>query len=289
MILKQHIFMSLQYNEFYHERTGLTIGLKKLLYSKQSEYQLTEVYETDTWGNLMIIDGMVMLSEKDEFVYHEMIAHTALFSHPNPERVLIIGGGDGGTAREVMKHPAVQHLDMVEIDRNVVEASRLHFPDVGDFENPKINLLFEDGIAFVKNVTEPYDVIIIDGSDPVGPAEGLFKKEFYQSCYEALNEDGILTSQTESPWVKSYHQSIQAVFRNLKELFPVSSMYLCFIPLYPAGMWSMAFASKKYEACDSVVEERIKSSTFAGNLRYYNSEIHYASFALPNFVKDIVR
>jgi len=281
--------MSLQYNEFYHERTGLTIGLKKLLYSKQSEYQLTEVYETDTWGNLMTIDGMVMLSEKDEFVYHEMIAHTALFSHPNPERVLIIGGGDGGTAREVMKHPAVQHLDMVEIDRNVVEASRLHFPDVGDFENPKINLLFEDGIAFVKNVTESYDVIIIDGSDPVGPAEGLFKKEFYQSCYEALNEDGILTSQTESPWVKSYHQSIQAVFRNLKELFPVSSMYLCFIPLYPAGMWSMAFASKNYEACDSAVQERIKNSTFAGNLRYYNSEIHYASFALPNFVKDIVR
>jgi len=232
---------------------------------------------------------MVMLSEKDEFVYHEMIAHTALFSHPNPERVLIIGGGDGGTAREVMKHPAVQHLDLVEIDRNVVEASRLHFPDVGDFENPKINLLFEDGIAFVKDVTEPYDVIIIDGSDPVGPAEGLFKKEFYQSCYEALNEDGILTSQTESPWVKSYHKSIQDVFRNLKELFPVSSMYLCFIPLYPAGTWSMAFASKNYEACDSAVQERIKNSTFAGNLRYYNSEIHYASFALPNFVKDIVR
>lgn len=281
--------MSLQYNEFYHKRTGLTIGLNKLLYSEQSKYQLTEVYETDTWGNLMTIDGMVMLSEKDEFVYHEMIAHAALFSHPNPNRVLIIGGGDGGTAREVMKHPQVQHVDMVEIDRNVVEASRLHFPGVGDFDNPKLNLLFEDGIAFVKDVSEPYDVIIIDGSDPVGPAEGLFEREFYQSCFEALSEDGILTSQTESPWVTSYYPSIQTVFRNLKELFPVSSMYLCFIPLYPAGMWSMAFASKKYEAADSAVEERIKNSTFADNLRYYNSEIHYASFALPNFVKDIVR
>ena len=281
--------MSLQYNEFYHKRTGLTIGLNKLLYSKQSKYQLTEVYETDTWGNLMTIDGMVMLSEKDEFVYHEMIAHTALFSHPNPNRVLIIGGGDGGTAREVMKHPPVQHVDLVEIDRNVVEASRLHFQGVGDFDNPKLNLLFEDGIAFVKDVSEPYDVIIIDGSDPVGPAEGLFKKEFYQSCFEALSDQGILASQTESPWVTSYHPGIQAVFGNLKELFPVSSMYLCFIPLYPAGMWSMAFASKKYEAADSSVEERIKNSTFADNLRYYNSEIHYASFALPNFVKDIVR
>lgn len=287
--LNSTYFMSLQYNEFYHERTGLTIGLKKLLFTKQSEYQLTEVYETDTWGNLMTIDGMVMLSEKDEFVYHEMIAHTAFFSHPNPERVLIIGGGDGGTAREVMKHPSVQHVDMVEIDRNVVEASRLYFPGVGDFDNPKLKVLFEDGIAFVKNVTDPYDVIIIDGSDPVGPAEGLFKKEFYQSCFDALRDDGILTSQTESPWVKSYHPSISAVFRNLKELFPISSMYLCFIPLYPAGMWSMAFASKKYEAVDGSVEGRIKNSTFAENLRYYNSEIHYASFAMPNFVKDIVR
>jgi len=279
----------LQYNEFYNEHTGLTVGLKKLLYSKQSEYQLTEVYETDTWGNLMTIDGMVMLSEKDEFVYHEMISHVALFSHPDPARVLIIGGGDGGTAREVMKHSSVHHVDMVEIDKNVVEASKLHFPGVGDFKNAKLHVHYKDGMEFLKNVCEPYDVIIVDGSDPVGPAEGLFKREFYESCYEALNKDGVLTSQTESPWVESYYPAIKKIFQNLDDLFPVSSMYLCFIPLYPTGMWSMAFASKEHRAIEEAVKQKINNSDFTESLRYYNSKVHFASFALPNFVQDILK
>lgn len=281
--------MPLQYNEYYHEQTGLTIGLKKLLFSKQSDYQLLEVYETDTWGNLMTIDGMVMLSEKDEFVYHEMISHVALFTHPDPKRVLIIGGGDGGTAREVMKHPSVVNVDMVEIDAAVVEASKLHFKGVGDFDNPKLRVHYEDGIAFVKNVSDPYDVIIIDGSDPVGPAEGLFEKQFYEYCKNALTEKGVLTSQTESPWVKSYYPSMEKVFSALDELFPVSRMYLSFIPLYPAGMWSMACASKGPDPLDKEVINRIDNQhQILETLRYYNRDIHTGSFALPNFVKEII-
>ncbi len=281
--------MPLQYNEYYNEQTGLTIGLKKLLFSVQSDFQLVEVYETDTWGNLMTIDGMVMLSEKDEFVYHEMLAHTAMFTHPNPERVLIIGGGDGGTAREVLKHASVKKVDMVEIDKTVVDASKLHFPGVGDFENPKLNVLYEDGIAFVKNVKSPYDVIIIDGSDPVGPAEGLFEKDFYQFCFDALSDDGVLTAQTESPWVESYYPSMKKVFYALEDLFPVSKMYLSFIPLYPAGMWSMACASKREDPLDDNVLSKIRSSVDQiPGLRYYNADVHSGSFALPNFVKDII-
>jgi spermidine synthase len=281
--------MPLQYNEYYNEQTGLTIGLKKLLFSKQSEYQLVEVYETDTWGNLLTIDGMVMLSERDEFVYHEMISHVAMFTHPQPERVLIIGGGDGGTAREVLKHPAVQQVDMVEIDKTVVDASRLHFPGVGAFENPKLNVLYEDGIAFVKNVNEPYDVIIIDGSDPVGPAEGLFEKEFYQFCFNALADDGVLTAQTESPWVESYYPSMKKVFSALNELFPISKMYLSYIPLYPAGMWSMACASKINDPLSEGVLNRASSdSAILSTLHYYNPDVHSGAFALPNFVKKII-
>ncbi len=281
--------MPLQYNEFYNERTGLTVGLKKLLFSKQSEYQLVEVYETDTWGNLMTIDGMVMLSERDEFVYHEMISHVAMFTHPEPKKVLIIGGGDGGTAREVMKHPSVEQVDMVEIDETVVEASKLHFPGVGDFDNPKLNVLYEDGIAFVKNVNEPYDVIIIDGSDPVGPAEGLFKKEFFQFCFDALSDDGVLTAQTESPWVESYYPSMKKVFGALDELFPISKMYLSYIPLYPAGMWSMACASKKMSPLSDDVLKRASSNTeLLKSLNYYNPEVHRGAFALPNFVKRMI-
>ncbi|MEX0662540.1 MAG: polyamine aminopropyltransferase [Balneolaceae bacterium] len=280
----------LQYNEFYNEQTGLTIGLKKLLFSEQSDYQLVEVYETDTWGNLMTIDGMVMLSERDEFVYHEMISHAALFTHPNPKRVLIIGGGDGGTAREVLKHPSVETVHLVEIDKTVVDASKLHFPGVGDFDNPKQSTLYEDGIAFVKNVDEPYDVIIIDGSDPVGPAEGLFEKEFFQYCYDALAEDGVLSAQTESPWVEAYHSSMKKVFGALDDLFPISKMYVSFIPLYPAGMWSMACASKKDDPLSDEVAERVKKGLKQLNgLKYYNEDIHRGSFALPNFVKDIIK
>ncbi len=281
--------MPLQYNEFYNEQTGLTIGLKKLLFSKQSEYQLVEVYETDTWGNLMTIDGMVMLSECDEFVYHEMLSHVGMFTHPNPRRVLIIGGGDGGTAREVMKHPSVNLVDMVEIDKTVVDASKEFMPDVGDFDNPKLNVLYEDGIAFIKNVTDPYDVIIIDGSDPVGPAEGLFEKDFYEMCYNSLSDDGVLTAQTESPWVESYHPSMKKVFHAIDDLFPVSKMYLSFIPLYPAGMWSMACASKSEHPLSEAVFDRIKAGIDTINpLKYYNADLHRGSFALPNFVSDMI-
>jgi spermidine synthase len=211
--------MPLEYNEYYHERTGLTVGVKKLLFSRRSEYQLVEVYETDTWGNLMTIDGMVMLSERDEFVYQEMLSHVALFTHPSPRRVLMIGGGAGGTAREVMKHPSVGSVDMVEIDRTVVEASKEFLPGVGDFDNPKLNLIYADGISFVREVSDPYDAIIIDGSDPVGPAEGLFEKEFFGYCRDALAENGVLTAQTESPWVASYHPSIRNAARSLGDLF----------------------------------------------------------------------
>src|SRR6056297_710754 len=237
----------------------------------------------------MTIDSMVMLSEKDEFVYHEMISHTAMFTHPNPERILIIGGGDGGTAREVMKHSSVKHVDMVEIDKAVVEASKLHFPGVGDFENPKLQILYEDGIAFIKNGSDPYDVIIIDGSDPVGPAEGLFEKEFYRFCFNALAAEGVLTTQTESPWVNSYHPSIQKVFNALDDLFPVSKMYTCAIPLYPAGLWSMGIASKKEDPLSNATKERIYSAgALLQSLRYYNPDIHHASFALPTFFIKII-
>lgn len=282
--------MPLQYNEYYNGNTGLTIGLKKLLFSKQSDYQLVEVYETDTWGNLMTIDGMVMLSERDEFVYHEMISHVAMFTHPNPERVLIIGGGDGGTAREVLKHTSVKQVHMVEIDKTVVDASKLHFPGVGDFDNPKLSVLYEDGIEFVKNVEKPYDVIIIDGSDPVGPAEGLFEKDFYRYCLDALTGEGVLTAQTESPWVEAYYPSMKKVFYALDDLFPVSKMYLSYIPLYPAGMWSMACASKKTDPLSEDVIRKIQENeTLISSLKYFNPAVHRGSFALPNFVKDIIR
>jgi spermidine synthase len=283
--------MAIIYNEHYNGSTGLTVGLNKLLFSETSEYQTVEIYDTDTWGNLMTIDGMVMLSEKDEFVYHEMLIHPALISHPNPKRVLIIGGGDGGSAREALKHPSVEVVDMVEIDETVVRASKLHMPGVGAFDNPRLNVKYEDGIAFVQNVTTPYDVIIIDGSDPVGPAQGLFQKQFFQNCYDALAENGILSAQTESPWVPAYYDSMRSVFFALDDIFQVSKMYLAFIPLYPAGMWSMAFASKGVNPLSDDIVSKAEDAcvTYLSGLKYYNASLQTGAFALPNFVADIIR
>lgn len=283
--------MSDQFNEYYNGQTGLSVGVKRLLFSEQTPYQKVEVFETDTWGNLMTIDGMVMLSEKDEFVYHEMLAHVGLFAHPKPEKVLIIGGGDGGSAREVLRHSSVKQVDLVEIDEAVVRAAKQFLPNVGAWDDPRLNVLFKDGIAFVRKAQSEYDVIIIDGSDPVGPAVGLFEKDFFEFCFSALKENGILTGQTESPWVSGYHSSIRKVFFALGEVFPESAMYLGFIPLYPAGMWSFAYASKGIKAVDEEVEERIKEglSVFGSELKYYNESIHVASFALPNFVAEIIR
>lgn len=282
--------MSSTYNEFYHERTGLTVGVENLLFSEQTPYQKVEVYETDTWGNLMTIDGMVMLSEKDEFVYHEMLTHVGMFSHPNPQRVLIIGGGDGGTAREVMRHPSVQQVDIVEIDEAVVRASKEFLPEVGDWDNPKLNVLFEDGIQFVKDIEDPYDIIIIDGSDPVGPAEGLFEDEFMQACYDGLTEEGVLTAQTESPWVADYHPSMKKVFTALDDIYEVSKMYLAYIPLYPAGMWSFSFASKGADPLSDTTMKRVEQGLgkFDSELKYYNPDVHKGCFALPNFVADVI-
>ncbi len=282
--------MPLSYREYYHGKTGLTVGVERQLFSEQTPYQRVEVYETDTWGNLLTIDGMVMLSERDEFVYHEMLAHPALFAHPDPRRVLVVGGGDGGSAREVLRHESVERVDLVEIDEAVVRASREFLPEVGAWEDPRLRVLHEDGVAFVQEIGEPYDVILVDGSDPVGPAEGLFEKDFIRACYGGLTADGIFAAQTESPWVEAYHPSMRKVMEILENLYPHNRMYLAFIPLYPAGMWSFALGSRGNDPLSEEVLKRVEAGTneFGKNLRYYNREVHTGAFALPNFVKEII-
>lgn len=282
--------MPFQFNEYYNGTTGLTVGVNRVLFHEKSPYQTVEVFETDTWGNMMTIDGIVMLSEKDEFVYHEMITHPALLTHPNPKRVLIIGGGDGGTAREVLKHKSIETVDLVEIDETVVRAAKLYLPQVGDFNNPKLNVRYEDGIAFIKNVTEPYDIIIIDGSDPIGPAEGLFQKQFYQDCWNALSENGILTAQSESPFVEKFNHGLVSIMNATRSIFKISKLYTAFIPLYHTGFWTMTFASKQIDPHSPEVLARVKSGlkSLESGLKYYNEDMHVGAFAIPNFVKRLI-
>jgi len=264
----------------------------EVFYDQQTPFQRVRILESYKYGKMLALDDMVMTTEKDEFHYHEMISHPSLFMHPNPKNVLVIGGGDGGTIREVLRHSGVEKVTMVEIDGAVIEACKEHLPKIAAaFDDPKLTLLVDDGIAFIEKAeSETYDVILVDGSDPVGPAEGLFSVSFYTHCYRALKRDGILVAQGESPKFneKAFRElnlTLQSIFG--KENAPVS---LFFVPTYPTGMWSFQYGMKgnikrlhdsKTESIDAFVRDQ--------GLRYYNAAIHQSSFALPNFVKTLIQ
>lgn len=260
----------------------ISIKVGKKLFEGQSPFQKLEIYETPKFGNLMVLDGAVMLTEANEFAYHEMIAHVPLFAHPNPERVLIIGGGDGGAAREVLRHDCVKECVMVEIDGLVVEKSREYFPTIAcELDNPRLTLLIDDGIKYIEENQQAFDVILVDSTDPVGPAEGLFSKAFYQKVFQSLKEDGLIAAQAESPY---YFQKTQReLFEVLRSVFPYTALYISQIPFYPSGTWSFAFASKKYSQTSHARLADLQKMT--PNLQYLNEDLFKGCFALPNFVK----
>jgi len=253
-----------------------------ILHQETTPFQKLEVVETVEFGRALILDGALQISEKDEFIYHEMIAHVPMLSHPHPIRVLIVGGGDGGTLREVARHPELQLVDMVEIDERVVEASKRFFPQVASALNdPRLNLYIADGIEFARGNHGPYDVIIVDSSDPVGPAEPLFTVDFYRNLYNLLDEDGMVVVQSESPLF--FADSFKNVYSFLNQVFPLVQVYMAFIPTYVSGPWTFTVGSKKYRA-DEIAENR----SIPSPMKYYNRSIHKAAFALPEFILQML-
>ncbi len=264
---------------------GLTFQAEQNLYQEKSQYQILDIVLTQDFGLVMLLDGVIMVTEKDEFVYHEMLAHPALFTHPGPEKVLIIGGGDGGTLKQVLRHPGVKKAVLVEIDAMVVNASSRFFPTLAEaFDDPRAEVLIEDGIAYLKSKRNDFDVILIDSTDPVGPAAGLFHREFYADCHKALKDDGILTIQSESPWIPDLQNVIRTAHHDLKDLFPIVMPYTAAIQTYQAGLWLFQMASKTYHPLTDFNAERVNGFDF----RYYNEELHRGCFALPQFVKELL-
>jgi spermidine synthase len=263
-----------------------------VFYDVQSPFQRVRILESTKYGKMLTLDDMVMTTINDEFHYHEMISHPAMFTHGNAKNVLVIGGGDGGTVREILRHEGVEKVTMVEIDGEVIKACKEHLPQIAaSFDHPKLDLIVNDGIAFVKNAApKSYDVIIVDGSDPVGPAEGLFSVEFYTNCYNALKDGGILVTQGESPKFNEkafaeMNRTLQSIFG--KENAPIS---LFFVPTYPTGMWSFQYGLKGCAAPKSISNEtEIDAFVEQQGLRYYNADVHKGSFATPNFVKSLVK
>ena len=273
------------------DKIALSLKHDGKLYDVQSDYQRVEVYNTQAYGNLLTLDGMVMTSERDEYVYHEMITHVPTLTHPNPKRALIIGGGDGGTAREMLKHHDLDEVVMVEIDDKVIEACKAHLPSIASaLEDPKLNLLVDDGIKYVKAAAdESFDIVIVDSTDPVGPAEGLFSIEFYKEVYRILTKDGIMVTQSESPrFNNKVFKEVYDVYRGIFGREKVHC-YLAYIPTYPTGMWSFSYSSKgSAHPIDGFNEEKVMAFTEQNKLNYYNDSIHKSAFALPNFVKEMI-
>ncbi|HCF71868.1 MAG TPA: spermidine synthase [Syntrophomonas sp.] len=279
--------MELWYTEQHTENVRFSIKVDKPLYTGQSEFQRIDVLQSSEFGTFFTLDGLMMVTEKDEFIYHDMIVHVPMATNPGIKNVLVIGAGDGGTVRELTRYNSIANIDMVEIDRMVVEVCKKYLPQTAcKLDDPRVNLFFEDGLKFVRTKENTYDLIIVDSTDPFGPGEGLFTKEFYGNCYKALKDDGILVNQHESPYYQAYASSMQRAHKRIKEFFPICRVYQAHIPTYPSGHWLFGFASKKYDPLTDIDEQawnRLGIKT-----KYYNTEIHKGSFALPNYVKELL-
>lgn len=266
-----------------YQNDDLTIGLriKQIIHSEKTDFQTLDVVETVQYGRLLVLDGCVMTTDKDEFVYHEMLAHVPLHTHPNPKKVLVVGGGDGGVIREIIKHPAVEKAVLAEIDGRVIEASKTYFPHIASgLSDPRVDVQVTDGIKYVEDHPNEFDVILIDSTDPIGPAVGLFAKDFYQNVHRALKDDGIMVAQTESPFVNE--KLIRGVYKDVSEVFAQAYLYLAYVPTYPTGMWSFTMGSKQYDP-HAVTECRVSDT------KYYTNAVHQAALALPPFVQELTR
>lgn len=280
--------MDLWYSEFYTKNVKLSIKIEKELITVKSDYQSISVLQSYDFGKILVIDGYIMLTEKDEFIYHEMITHVPMAVHPDAKKILIIGGGDGGTVRELLKYSFVKKIDLVEIDEEVVKISKEYLPFTAcGLSDPRVNLIYQDGLKYVRRVENKYDLIIVDSTDPFGPGEGLFTKEFYGNCYKALKDDGILVNQHENPFYEKDAQAVKRTHKRIVESFDYSKLYQAHIPTYPSGHWLFGFVTKKYHPLKDLDVSRWKSLNI--ETKYYNTNLHLGAFYLPNYVEALVK
>lgn len=280
--------MELWFSEQHTPHVKLSIRVNRQLFSGQSDFQRIDVFESKEFGRFLTLDGYMMLTEKDEFIYHEMITHVPLAVHPSVKKVLVIGAGDGGVIRELTRYTGIEQIDMVEIDPLVVEVCRKYLPQTScRLDDPRVNIYYEDGLRFIRSRENEYDLIIVDSTDPFGPGEGLFTKEFYGNCYKALKDDGIMVNQHESPFYADDATACQRAHKRIVESFPISRVYQAHIPTYPSGHWLFGFASKRYHPVHDL--NAVGWNLLGISTRYYTPRVHAGAFALPAYVEELLR
>lgn len=280
--------MDLWFSEYHTKNVRLSIRVDRQLYSGKSEFQRIDVFDSPDFGRFLVLDGYMMLTERDEFIYHEMITHVPMAVHPNAENILIIGGGDGGAVRELLRYDSVKHIDLVEIDEEVIKVAKEYLPFTSSgLGDPRVSIKIEDGMRFVRTATEVYDIIIVDSTDPFGPGEGLFTKEFYGNCFKALKSDGIMVNQHESPFYTTDAIAVKRAHKRIVESFDTSMVYQAHIPTYPSGHWLFGFSTKKYHPLKDFRGAEWKKLGI--KTRYYNTQLHTGAFALPNYVEELLK
>lgn len=275
--------MELWFTEKQTQNFGITAKIKESLHTETTPYQELALIDTIEWGKMLVLDGCVMTTDRDEFIYHEMISHIALSAHPHPRKVLVVGGGDGGVIREVLKHPTVEKAVLAEIDDRVIEVAKEYLPQIAaGLADSRAVVQVGDGIAHVQDHPDEYDVIIVDSTDPIGPAVGLFAKTFYESILRALKPDGIFVAQSESPFFNG--ELIRHVQQDVRSLFPIAHLYLASIPTYPSGLWSFTIGSRRYDPRELADPAR----SAALETKYYSPALHKSAFVLPRFVEQLL-
>ena len=280
--------MELWFTERHTPNVKFSIKVDRQLYSGQSEFQRIDIFDSPEFGRFLTLDGYMMLTEKDEFIYHEMITHVPMAVHPCVKKVLVIGAGDGGVIRELTRYPEIEQIDLVEIDQLVVEVCKKYLSLIhcamGD---ARIQFHFQDGLKFIRRCENEYDLIIVDSTDPFGPGEGLFTKEFYGNCFKALKDDGVMVNQHESPFYHDDAVAMQRAHKRIVESFPISRVYQAHIPTYPSGHWLFGFASKRYHPTKDF--SPVRWNALGLKTSYYNTQLHAGAFALPNYVEELLR
>jgi len=278
--------MDLWFTEYHTENARFSIRVKKPLISLESEFQRIDVFDSYDFGRILVLDGYLMLTERDEFIYHEMITHVPMAVKPESRDVLVIGAGDGGVVRELAKYDTIKRIDMVEIDKLVVDVCREYLPQTScRLDDPRVNIYYENGVEFVAGKDNEYDLIIVDSTDPFGPGEDLFTREFYQNCFNALKTSGIMVNQHESPYYPNDALAAQKAHRHIKSIFPKAFVYQAHIPTYPSGHFLFGFASK---GPDPIADLSMGWASLGIKTRYYNPDLHRGCFALPNYVKELL-
>lgn len=277
----------LWYSEYHVPDVRFSIKVTRQLYYEKSNYQTISIFDSEQFGRFLTLDGIMMLTERDEFIYHEMITHPAMAVNPNIRNVLVIGAGDGGVARELTRYQKIEHIDVVEIDERVVAVCKEYLPKTAcGFADPRVQLHYQDGLKFVRRTENTYDLIIVDSTDPFGPGEVLFTREFYGNCHRALTESGILINQHESPFYQDDAKAMQSAHRRIAQVFPVSRVYQAHIPTYPSGHWLFGFASKALDPVTDLKAEQWNALNF--KTRYYNTDLHQGAFAIPTYVREML-